>query len=295
LTTQTITPSIHPTKMRRNYIVSGILLILPIIDFAVAAPMLVQEKHQAGVDAVHIPEDAITVLGKRGDDLNKLFFMFEDHFAKPEESSATRPSSSPPSSGSDRGQMNVKILKKPPPSNPEGWSPASSDHGSPSPGSLKESEYELTKWDASPGPSSPASGPSTESNADHRLVVEEPPSRPASPTEFDADYEYQVVHPPLPSPGSASATEFDADHGYQVVHPPPLSPGSASPTESDHDMVDVSPSSSVSSRNYDRWSDPRSENLQAVSDGLKGNAKESHRISSSARDVLNVARSLNPG
>ncbi len=52
--------------MRRYYIVSGILLILPIIDFALAAPVLVQEECQAYVDVVHIPKDVITVLEKRG-------------------------------------------------------------------------------------------------------------------------------------------------------------------------------------------------------------------------------------
>ena len=59
--------------MRRYNIVSGILLILSVIDFALAAPVLVQEKRQASVDGVHIPRDAITVLGKRGNaELEKL-------------------------------------------------------------------------------------------------------------------------------------------------------------------------------------------------------------------------------
>jgi hypothetical protein len=51
--------------MRRYYIVSGIFLILPIIDFALAAPVLVQEKRQTGVDMVHISKDVITVLERR--------------------------------------------------------------------------------------------------------------------------------------------------------------------------------------------------------------------------------------
>ena len=54
--------------MRQYDILSGILLILSIIGFALAAPVLVQEKRQACVDVVHIPRDAITVLGKRADD-----------------------------------------------------------------------------------------------------------------------------------------------------------------------------------------------------------------------------------
>jgi hypothetical protein len=59
--------------MRRYDIVSGILLILSIIDFAIAAPISVQEKRQTCVDVVNIPKDVITVLGKRGEeDLAKL-------------------------------------------------------------------------------------------------------------------------------------------------------------------------------------------------------------------------------
>jgi hypothetical protein len=52
--------------MRRYDIVSGILLVLPIVDFALAAPILVQEKQRrASVDLVPRPKDVITVFGKR--------------------------------------------------------------------------------------------------------------------------------------------------------------------------------------------------------------------------------------
>jgi hypothetical protein len=60
-------------------------------------------------------------------------------------------------------------------------------------------------------------------------------------------------------------------------------------------MVDVPPSSSVSSKNPDGWSmgaGPRLENLQVVSDALKSNAKESHRIFGTTRDVLNAAEGV---
>ena len=65
---------------------------------------------------------------------------------------------------------------------------------------------------------------------DHRLVVEEPPSRPVSPT------------------------ELDAGHEYEVAHSPPTSPGSTPLAESDYEMVDPNavPSSPVSSKNPDR-------------------------------------------
>jgi hypothetical protein len=209
--------------MRRYYVVSGILLVLPIIDFAVTAPVLVQEKRQASVDA-------ITMLGKRGDELNwlRLTKYFENYFPKPEESSAARPSSSSPPSGPADGWTDIT---QPQPSIPEEPSPVSSpdrDHAPPKPGSLTETGYESMKGDAPPGPSTesdhdltgvhaplsspvfstwfhpdhglmgahvpqPNLGPSnpsplTGSDSDHRLVAEEPPSRPASPTEFDADH-----------------------------------------------------------------------------------------------------------
>jgi hypothetical protein len=51
--------------MRRYNIVSRIILIITVIAFALAAPVLVQEKSQAGIDVVHVPGDVITVLGKR--------------------------------------------------------------------------------------------------------------------------------------------------------------------------------------------------------------------------------------
>ena len=61
---------VFKNKMRRHNIVFGIFLILSIIAFALATPVLVQEKHN-----VHIPKDKITVLGKRGgkeEDLQEL-------------------------------------------------------------------------------------------------------------------------------------------------------------------------------------------------------------------------------
>ena len=52
--------------MRQHYdALFGILLILSIIDFALAAPLLVQEKRHAYVDVVRTPRDVVTVLGER--------------------------------------------------------------------------------------------------------------------------------------------------------------------------------------------------------------------------------------
>ena len=65
--------------MRQYNIVAGILFILPIIDFAVAAPVsVVRGKPQAGVEAVHtsILEHAITSSGKRGNEWEELAEMY---------------------------------------------------------------------------------------------------------------------------------------------------------------------------------------------------------------------------
>jgi hypothetical protein len=104
-------------------------------------------------------------------------------------------------------------------------------------------------------------------------VVEEPPSRSASPFVSEADHGFQVVHPP-PSPSL------------------PWS-GSASLTEPDYEVVDVPPSSSKSSTKPGRRSmgeDPLLKYLQAFSDTFQGNVKESRGISDTTRDVLNAAQ-----
>jgi hypothetical protein len=97
LTTQVTQPQhrlicvTRPTKMRRYDIVSGILLILSIIDFALAAPVLAQEKRQAGVDALHIPKDVIAVLGTRVDpgsqEVERLLDKYFKDMGNPAESS----------------------------------------------------------------------------------------------------------------------------------------------------------------------------------------------------------------
>ena len=65
--------------MRQFDIVFGILLIHPIINFALAAPIAVQENHQTCVDVVHMPRDVISVLAKRwdGEELWKVAEYFK--------------------------------------------------------------------------------------------------------------------------------------------------------------------------------------------------------------------------
>ena len=221
--------------MRRYYIISRVLLILPIIDFAVAAPTLVQEKRRAGVNAVHlVPGDAITMLGKRGGEFNELWLKYlshwENHFADPEPSAIRPPSSLPPSEPAD-GWTN---LKQPLPSIPEEPSTVSSpDHAPPSPGSLTESGNGLMRGHSdAPGPFSPQAVSSTMSSADHALMGPHALPNPGPSTE--PDHEMVDV---LPPPSLASPIESDIEMVDASV--PPW-PGSASPVESDIEMVDAS-------------------------------------------------------
>ena len=102
--------------MRRYNIVSGILFIFPIIDFVLAAPVLVQEESQAYVDLFHIPKDVTTMLGKRGSgDLENLVLDYFKMSEKPEESSDTHVLSSSAPLQSDHGLTNVGQAPEPNP------------------------------------------------------------------------------------------------------------------------------------------------------------------------------------
>lgn len=281
----------------RLFMVSRIILIVPIVGIALAAPVPVQEKRQACADMADTPECSVTVLGKRGKIEEVGGKYMENWFAKPESSSAARPLSSSPPSESDHERVDVK---QPQPPIPEGSDDGLTGMRAPLSSPVLPTWFNL--------------GPSD-------MKVEEP--RPTSPTEFDADHEYQVVHPPprplssaslaeseygltghtlLSSPvlptwflkghefmephitaeeppsRSASPAGFDTDHEYEVIHPPPSQgSASASSTESDHEMVHVPPPNPLSSTKPGRRTmseDSRLENLQVVGDPLKDNAKE---------------------
>jgi hypothetical protein len=94
--------------MRRYDIVSGIFLIFSIVDFAFVVPVSAQEKRQTYVDMVHIPEDVITVLGKRGgEELGNVVREYFKTWEKPIDSSGTHASSSSPVPGPDHGSTNA--------------------------------------------------------------------------------------------------------------------------------------------------------------------------------------------
>ena len=106
--------------MRRYYIDLGILLILSIIEFAVAAPVTIRQKPQSDIYVMHTIRHAKTKLGKRGDEdglLSKLIGHSESHSpARPEEPPASQPSSSSQPSGPSDVPTNVE---QPAPSTPK--------------------------------------------------------------------------------------------------------------------------------------------------------------------------------
>jgi hypothetical protein len=169
------------TKMRQYDVVSGIFLILSIIDFALAAPVLVQEKYQACVEVVHIPKDVITVFGKRGnEEIEKLLEGNFNAMGKPLESSDAHVSSSSAPPGPDHGSTNVAQA--------------------PAPSSHRTEEYlYLNTWKQPILESSDvhASSSSAPPGSDHGStnVVQVPAPNPASSTANP----HPLIRPPGPS------------------------------------------------------------------------------------------------
>jgi hypothetical protein len=223
--------------MRRYYIISGILLIPSIINFSVAAPALVQEKRQSGVNMVHLPEGTIAMLGKRGDELNDLWLKFFSNpesylFGKPEESSVVHASSSFSPSGPADESMDVN---QPLPYAPEEPLPMPiPDHTQSSLAdemdeqwleffSLPENSFFLKpeKWSAKRPPSTPAPADGwTDVGQPLPSIPEEPPSGPAD--------DWMDAEEPLPSIAEGPLSLSTQGHA------PPI-PGSL--TESGYELM----------------------------------------------------------
>jgi hypothetical protein len=215
--------------MRRYDILFGIVLIFSIIDFALAAPVPVQEKPRLYVDVVDTSKDVRTVLrrGVGGDELEGLFKTF----GNPIESSDTHASSGSAPPVPDHGPTNV--AQAPPPN------PASSTANPDS--SMKPPSLSIPSADADAGdldwaqrqsPAPPKEiglAPATDStNAnfdwDHLRNVagsweDSPRQRPATESNFDWDHWRSVAGSWFDSPRQRPATEsnFDWDHWRSVA------------------------------------------------------------------------------
>ena len=135
--------------MRYNILVSRILLVLTAITFALASPVLVQEKRQAHVHEAYVPKDVTNVLGKRisAEDFNVLWDVWWHHLnvlgesPPPPQAPLRKLASSvhvpeahvppPVSEDFNRGPMEVGVDTRPktPPSGIESSAESDSDSG----------------------------------------------------------------------------------------------------------------------------------------------------------------------
>jgi hypothetical protein len=214
--------------MRRYNIVSGILLILSIIGFALAAPVLKHEKHQARVDVVHIPRDVTTVLGGRGEETEMLVEFFKSlDKGKQVTSSGAGASSNKAPLGLDHESTNegYSLALSPASSTAEPnepWSPSSTT----SYGDVSDPEWWFdpnNRWH------SPTHTPtSTDGDYDpfHELAgVPAPNPRPSKDPDFGWNQMNFEESPPPKRPKLASSKEFGQTDEYQ----PPSNPGLSNP------------------------------------------------------------------
>jgi hypothetical protein len=198
--------------MRRCDILCGILLVISIINFALAAPVLVQEKRGARVDVVYIPKDVITVLGKRTeeDDLEKMWEDYFDNLGSQSDEESSTPSEH------DHGSTNVAQAPAP--------KPASST-ANPDPMSDFVSSYK----------------------GDDELHW---PHYTSSSSGYGSDLDFMEAHAaqnhPMSWTDSDSSTDPDLDRNYQVdpLDPPSTSGYAPSRPEPEHEVVTPSPPSS---------------------------------------------------
>ncbi|KAF8500777.1 hypothetical protein F5888DRAFT_1801348 [Russula emetica] len=194
--------------MRQSKIIARILLILPIINFAFALPL--QETRQVRGNVV--PDVAITMSAKRGDEMGKQWdTYFKRLSGKPESSSE---SAAHPPSGSVRSDPDDEPINGPasPPQSPASESSTAPDHGSTDPPQMGTSEIqEESPEELSRTPS-----------LDHYVMSPEELERTPS-------LDHYVMTP--------EELERTPSLDHYVVSPEPLS----KPPSSDHYVVSESP------------------------------------------------------
>ena len=196
------------------YKLSGILLIVPIVDFALAVPVLVQEKRQACPDMADIPKYPVTMLGKRGkieeagESIEALLPKIENYFGKSEESSAAEGSSS--SAPPEAGQMSTNAPAPNP--GPSTHPPYVMDTGlkGPPSSSMYPSDNIIPDLHAShPIPA----------DSGHRVVMDEQPSPTRTSSNGRVSESGFASDDGLPSPIRPSST--GADSGFERLLPWP--------------------------------------------------------------------------
>jgi len=242
--------------MRRYNIVSRILLILTVSAFALAAPVLVQERRQSCVNEVHVPR---AVLGKRA--LSDYLLYMLDGFEGMEGPAEGEPL---PNLAEDH----MVEEHAPPPGPPE--EPMPEEHA-PQPNLEEEPVLEvhppppnLPFWHAVQAHPPPPNLPFWHAVEDHppppnlpfwhAVQVHPPPPNlagedvpvpvlPDGPAEFDREsVVFSDDAPPMspehghsPSPSPPTSPEWSTDSGPEDWHTAPSSPMVESSTESDSD------------------------------------------------------------
>jgi hypothetical protein len=191
--------------MRRYNIVSRILFILTVITFALAVPVLVQEKRQSCVDKVHVPEDVITVLGKRTreQDLDMLWdgLRYYEHV------------------WGNRNPAGVHLHEPVPPPDVQPQDPAEVHVPPPNPAGVHVPE---------PGPEVhvPPPDPADPDRESMELDDDAPPASPESghsdppPTSPEWSTESEDWHTPPSSLGSSTESESDPDRWSTISNAP---------------------------------------------------------------------------
>jgi hypothetical protein len=193
--------------MRRYNIVSRILLILTAITFALAVPVPVQEKRRSRVDKEHVPEDVITVLGKRTREQDMLRDGLRLLWGNrnPGALRLQRPAPPPDAPPPNPAEVHVPEEHVPPqPENPAGVHvPEPGPEIDEPPQNPADSDHESMELDDDAPPGSPESGPSH--------------SQPTSP-KWSAESEDWHTAPP--SVGSSTVSGSDPDRWSTISNPP---------------------------------------------------------------------------
>jgi hypothetical protein len=256
--------------MRRYNIVTGILLILS-IDFALTAPVLVQEKRQARVDVVHMPKDVITVLEKRWDpELERLGDDLFGAWERPVKPPGQPPAPNPAASTST--------------ANPE-----SSCVGNCFASTVDWMKFLFSDYPLHDEPGRPRiPGYGTYEPYYQRLPVTDAPV--AEP--FYRDQRLPMTHAPQPEKPwihPSADPNFDWEYWLKAKDPPPSSTQKRPPTPPT--ITEEGQASGYAPGPPPGWEmhSPSPGAGSQTDPAANGKAKESRRISDTARDAGNVA------
>ena len=259
--------------MHRCNIVPLILLVLSIINFALAAPALIPGKFQAYDDVVHVPKDVITVLGKRADEANWITRLLETFDGWLPRVSSSSESSDYSSEGAVSDEINAVE--------------SGSEHGSED----RDRESVDVDHDA-PGVSSPESSIKSGQSSHDALGVS---NQESSIESGQSSHDVLGVSNQEPSIESGQSSH-DAP-GVSSQQSPMIESGQSSMLPSDSGWFPIGMHSPGSDSDSDRWStisnapsaESLFENFQSANAVLKGKLKVERRITGSARGAANAA------